>query len=768
MYTKEQAFNLNKKAEEIIKLKYDCDCIEKEGYLIKKVCDFFDYVKYLELTQTQLRFLYKFANVVGVPQYYEMLLEYKGGKLKLDDIHLSDLSSMLYNSSLTMENDKVFHRYQKEVYEEFNIDEINRFFLTAPTSFGKTFVVNEIIKKMRYKNIVLIFPTLSLLVENYIKLLNDEYFNEYKIHTLSDDKFDKNDKNLFIFTPERFLSMIDKTDDVNFDFVFMDEIYKIDNQFIIDDDTIGENERDLSFRVALQLICKLSKDILLAGPYIEIGNNDSSSIQNFFKDNNFKVLSYNNIEIVNKSTLKIDEKKEYYFEGLYFNVTNKKSKNKLKSLFKSLHESGNSSSIIYTNARHKTEKIANWIIIFKDELNITLEINNTEMREKFNIFLNHLKSSFSENWILYKSLLRGVGIHHSYIPKYIQKEVISFFNAGILDTIISTTTITEGINTSAKNMIVMSDKKRNKTLKKFDAQNIAGRAGRFMYHYKGFVFSIDNNFEQILNSKSKELTNLEYDKNARKSEVDIFMCGDKYLTEEQKLSKQQLLEKAKFIGLDLNIAKKFKTIKLSDKIKLYENILKLPTSAYNKLTNVLNYRSLNWNNFDYLLETIHDIVDNGDLKKLIETKTSQNHTSLTVKVHNYLIDGFPGVLNYEMKRKTVDSAIKETSKLTFNIFKYQLVKYLGIMDTFLKFRISKINNCNMEDVQTSLSRLISLLEYNCTDENAKKISDYGVPFKVIKYLDTQDVSLYKQFDKYEQQVYKHVKDKFRNQVESEK
>lgn len=762
MYSEEQASYLNSKAEEIIKLKYDCDTLEKEGVLIKCVCNFFDIIKNFDLSQTQLRFLYKFANVVGVPQYYEMLLKQKNGELKLDDIHLSDLSSMLYNSSLTMENDKAFHRYQKEVYEKFNMDEINRFFLTAPTSFGKTFIVNEIIKKMGYRNIVLIFPTLSLLAENYIKLLNDEYFNEYKIHTLSDDNFDKNDKNLFIFTPERFLSMTDKTDDVHFDFIFMDEIYKIDNQFIIDDDTIGENERDLSFRVALQLVCRLSKDILLAGPYIEIGNNNSSSIQNFFKDNNFRILSYNDIEIVSKSILKIDEKKEYCFEGLDFNVTNKESKNKLKSLFKSLHESGNSSSIIYTDARHKTEKIANWIMRFKDELNIPLKFNNIEMKEKFYIFLNHLKSSFSENWILYKALLRGVGIHHSYIPKYIQKEVISFFNAGILDTIISTTTITEGINTSAKNMIVMSDKKGNKTLKKFDAQNIAGRAGRFMYHYKGFVFSIDNNFEQILNSESEELKNLEYDKNARKSEVDVFMCTDKYLTDEQKLTKKQLLEKAKSLGLDLNIAKKFKTIKLSDKIKLYENILKLPTRDYNKLTNVLNYgRFLNWDNFDFLVETIYGIIENEDLKKLIETKTIQNHTSLTVKVHNYLIDGFPGVLNYEMRRKTADSAVKETSKLTFNIFKYHLVKYLGIMDILLRFRISKINNCNMEDVQTSLSRLISLLEYNCTDENAKKISDYGVPFKVIKYLDTQDVNLYQQFDKYEQQVYMHVKDKFR-------
>ena len=57
----------------------------------------------------------------------------------------------------------------------------------------------------------------------------------------------------------------------------------------------------------------------------------------------------------------------------------------------------------------------------------------------------------------------------------------------------------------------MSDQKGNKPLKKFDAQNIAGRAGRFMHHYKGFVFSIDNNFERILGSNSEELKNLEYD-----------------------------------------------------------------------------------------------------------------------------------------------------------------------------------------------------------------------------------------------------------------
>lgn len=761
MYSDEEIINLNKKASEIIKLKYDCDCIKKEGVLIKKLCDFFDYIKDFKLTQTQLRFLYNFANIIGIPQYYEMLVE-QNEDLKLNDIHLNDLCSMLYNSSLFMDDNKLFHRYQKEVYENFNSNVSNRYFLTAPTSFGKTFIVTEIIKKMNYKNIVLIFPTISLLAENYVKLLNDSYFDKYKIHTLSDDDFDSDDNNLFIFTPERFLSIMDKTDSLYFDFVFMDEIYKIDNQFIIDDGTIGEYERDLSFRVALQFVCKYSKDILLAGPYIELSNNKNCSMQNFFNDNHFKVLCYNDIEIVNKSILEINSKKQYNFEGLQFNITSKQTKNKLKSLFEALYKNQNYNSIIYTNSKSKAETIAKWMISFKDELEIGLKKQNGEIKDKYCIFLKHIKETFSEEWILYKALSKGIGIHHGYIPKYIQKEIIYFFDVGIIDTIISTTTITEGINTSAKNMIVMSDKKGDKDLKKFDAQNIAGRAGRFMHHYKGFVFSIDNNFNEILNSKAEELKNLEYEKKDTKSEVDIFMSSDKYLTENQRKSKKQLFQRAKSLNLDINIASKFKTIKLSDKIQLYEKISNLPLSTLEKFKNVLDYNNtLNWSNFDLLLETIYDIIDNDDLKNMIHLKTLQNHTILTVKVNSYLSEGFPGILAFEMKRCKVNQAVRNTSKLTFNLFKYHLVKYLGIIDILLKYRMSKIYNCNIEDIKTSIAKLISLLEYNCIDENAKKISDYGVPFKVIKYLNSNDETIRRQFDDYEKQTYFYVKEKFK-------
>lgn len=69
-------------------------------------------------------------------------------------------------------------------------------------------------------------------------MTNKEYkfFREnFKIHTLSDVE-DFEDKNIFIYTPERYLSFIDKNDNFNIDFVFVDEIYKIDNEYLTNDE----------------------------------------------------------------------------------------------------------------------------------------------------------------------------------------------------------------------------------------------------------------------------------------------------------------------------------------------------------------------------------------------------------------------------------------------------------------------------------------------------------------------------------------------------
>lgn len=239
--------------------------------MIKSVCSYFDFVKNQKLSSGDMAFLQDISNSIGIPQYLKLLeRDYASNCPEQREISLSTLASY-YNEANLTRGGQILHRYQKNVLDMFVVGQNNRFILSAPTSFGKTFIVYEIIKKIQYKNVVLIFPTISLLSENFEKLISglSNTFNDYKIHTLSEDD-EVAEKNIWIFTPERFLSFTDKHESQQFDFVFIDEIYKIDNEFIIDKETTGENERDVAYRVALSYACKKSNDLLLAGPYMNM------------------------------------------------------------------------------------------------------------------------------------------------------------------------------------------------------------------------------------------------------------------------------------------------------------------------------------------------------------------------------------------------------------------------------------------------------------------------------------------------------------------
>lgn len=229
---------------DIIKAYYSYKETADSATFVKKVCSFFDSIKNENLTDADLNLLLFLANEAGIPQYYDLL------KSKFTDAEISDeninsltLSSLFHDVSLIYRGCKL-HRYQKAVLDSFVRTKRNRYVLTAPTSFGKTFLVYEIIQKIQYRNVILIFPAISLLSENYAQLCSMEAFRDYAIHSLSEEDFDIAQKNIFIFTPERFLSFMDSHQGLHFDFAFIDEVYKIDNSFVIDQETLGENERD--------------------------------------------------------------------------------------------------------------------------------------------------------------------------------------------------------------------------------------------------------------------------------------------------------------------------------------------------------------------------------------------------------------------------------------------------------------------------------------------------------------------------------------------
>ena len=69
--------------------------------------------------------------------------------------------------------------------------------------------------------------------------------------------------------------------------------------------------------------------------------------------------------------------------------------------------------------------------------------------------------------------------------------------------------------------------------------------------------------------------------------------------------------------------------------------------------------------------------------------------------------------------KTKDEAMRQVADLVYNVFKYHLVKYLGLFDVFFRYQVSKSENVNMEDV-AGLGLLLQKLEYNALSPNARK------------------------------------------------
>lgn len=730
-----------------------------DDILIKSVCDYFNEIKNDTLNQSDLKFLKYISNVVGIPHYFDILNSQFNQETEIEEYNLNTFSSLLYESTLhTNENLKV-HKYQMKIMDLFQIGKLNRYFLSASTSFGKTHIVFEIIKKMNYENVVLIFPTIALLSENLEKLISDdnyEYFrSKYKIHTLSEvTEFEEN--NLFIYTPERFLSFKEKNPtNITFNFAFIDEIYKIDNEYLLDEE-VKENERDVAYRLSVFYALEINVDVLLAGPYIDFYDSQktgyNSSFDKFLSQNQIELINFNQYEIVSKSYEDIKTKKHIDVDKfLEFDFETSRKTDRLIEIIKKINEI-NENTIVYCSTRNYTETYAKTLL--------ESDVFNNHSDNDYSDFIKHISKNFSKDWTIIKALQKGIGIHHGLIPKYIQKEIISLFNSGQLKVLLSTTTITEGVNTSAKNLIVLHSKKGDKELKKFDAKNIAGRAGRFLYHYSGRVIVLQNDFMKAIESEPEGIKHKNYDLQAPKDEIDLFYSKDEFLSQADQDRKTDIKAEQEKRGIPDEIFNLYKVVSRLDKITIYDEIKKLNTSeieTINALIRKIQYKmDIDNDGFQTILKVIFPIVKSEKLKFLIsETDKNGQFSILTHLLHFYLVGGFMSSVTFKIAQgKTIDKSISETAEFVYNTLKYQVVKYLGVFNIMFRFIQSQQNNKTFEDV-TGIDRLLLKLEYNALTENGRIASDYGVPSSVLEYYENEEKSkdTKANFDNYEMKIF---------------
>ena len=753
-----------KRTSDIINAYYQYKRNKDSASFVKEVCNYYDYVKNQPLFESDMNFLLFLANEAGIPQYFDLLKEkFTDCRISKENIKAITLGALIHDASL-ISGDAKLHRYQKLVLDSFIEGQNNRYVLTAPTSFGKTFLVYEIIQKMNYQNILLIFPAISLLSENYSRLCMLEAFRDYSIHSLSEEEFNIAEKNIFIFTPERFLSFMDSHQDLRFDFAFIDEVYKIDNSFVIDQETSGENERDIAYRLALEYTCGMTKDMLLAGPYMELPQEDShinQSFNNFALDNSFAFLRYNKIEIVSKTYETIKSRQQYNIDGIQVEIGNVTKTKKIANLINAI-STPTENTIVYCSRKATTETYAKQLLEDQDIIASFQDKCSDTETDTYNMFLDHLQHTFGDDWIVYKALNNRIGIHHGLIPKYIQKEIINLFNKGVLLCLFSTTTITEGVNTSAKNIIITSNRKGIKPLRQFDAKNIAGRAGRFFQHYSGRVIDLNNNFEAIVNNEPETIEHKNYDISSTKTDVDYQITKTKYLSEHERQEKESI--QAQIIATDIppEVFNCFRVVGPNDKLLLFQIITqKLPqySSEVSQVSITLassNAHKLYWDGFQVIINILLPIIHEEKLKNLIFSHVGQNqkYSLVTVLLSSYLEGGFLSMVKYYTEVSgnplSKDQAVRKVADFVYNVFKYHLVKYLGLFDVFYRYYISKQRNVDISDV-AGLGLLLQKLEYNALSPTARKVSDFGVPFKLI---DCYDSEFYDkgQFDAYEKYI----------------
>lgn len=82
----------------------------------------------------------------------------------------------------------------------------------------------------------------------------------------------------------------------------------------------------------------------------------------------------------------------------------------------------------------------------------------------------------------------GIGIHHGKIPRAISQYAVKAFNDGRLRFLVCTSTLIEGVNTKAKNVIIYDNKIARDKFDFFTFNNICGRSGRMFQHFIGRVF----------------------------------------------------------------------------------------------------------------------------------------------------------------------------------------------------------------------------------------------------------------------------------------
>lgn len=335
--------------------------------------------------------------------------------------------------------DVVFHKEQAEVYSRLVAGE--SVILSAPTSFGKSLIIDALIASNRYRNVVIVVPTIALIDETRRRIAS-RFSRDYKLITHSSQARDE--KNVFVMTQERVLDVEWKVGEV--DLFVVDEFYKLDPR--------RDSDRSMLLNQAFYSLVKTGAQFYMLGPSINgVGERFQEVYPSRFMSTSYATVVTEQVYVESNKTNAIE---------------------KLTDLCRTLTEP----TLIYCASPASARRVASALagVIEASKEDATLEA------------AEWIAENYHPDWALVRALKHGIGIHHGKVPRSLSQYLVRAFNEGSVRYLVCTSTLIEGVNTKAKNVIIFDNRVATKKFDFFTFNNIRGRSGRMFEHFVGKVF----------------------------------------------------------------------------------------------------------------------------------------------------------------------------------------------------------------------------------------------------------------------------------------
>ncbi len=345
-----------------------------------------------------------------------------------------------------MSGDLVFHSLQAKIFHQLMSG--SNVVLSASTSVGKSLVIDALVASDQYKKIVVVVPTLALIDETRKRLL-ERFQDKCAIITHPTQVEHPDIINIYVLTQERVLQRDDLGDAT---LCIIDEFYKVSL------DGKKPSDRAVDLNLAFHKLAKNGSQFYLLGPNVQ-AIKGLEKYEFHFIPSEFSTVA---VDITNFDLPTRGESRS----------------EKLLELCKTI----DGPSIIYCQSPQSATNVANYLVKNAD----------FPVSEYTSSAVSWMADNYHPQWSVAEALERGIGLHHGGVPRALQQYFIRLFNEKKIKHLVCTSTIIEGVNTVAKNVIIYDRRKNKGVLDHFTYKNIVGRAGRMQEYFIGQVYVLES------------------------------------------------------------------------------------------------------------------------------------------------------------------------------------------------------------------------------------------------------------------------------------